>query len=243
MTILADSSNPAADATDVSARRIRVWDLPVRVFHWALALSFAGAYVLAESERQRQIHVMFGYTVLGLVAFRLIWGFVGTRYARFTSFAFGPRRALAYLRGLMAGNAPRHVGHNPLGSWAVYAILGVAAATGITGWMNLNEIGGEAVEEVHEVLANGWLVLVGMHIAGVLVSSLVHRENLARAMVTGYKDGAARDGSPTLRPVLGAIVATGVLGFWFWWTVAGGGDVASGYAQSTVEAGERDDED
>ena len=215
----------------------------MRVFHWALALSFTGAYLLAESERQRQIHVMFGYTVLALVAFRLVWGFIGTRYARFSSFAYGPRRAIEYLRGLFSGTSQRYVGHNPLGSWAVYAILGIAAATGVTGWMNLNEIGGEAIEEVHEVLANGWLLLVGAHIAGIIVSSFAHRENLARAMVTGYKDGAAGEGSPTLRPVWGLLVALAVVGFWLWWTAAAGAVDTGNYAQSAIEAEAEHDDD
>ena len=233
--------------TETSAR-IRVWDLPVRIFHWALVGAFAGAYLLAESERQRQIHVMLGYTVLGLVAFRLLWGFVGTRYARFGSFLYGPRRALGYLRGMVQGNAPHYTGHNPLGSWAVYAILGVAAATGITGYMTYNEIGGDAVEEVHELLANGWLLLVGVHVAGVILSSFVHRENLVKSMVTGYKQAAAGEPSARLRPLVGVLVAVGVVGFWTYSLVTGAvpGAVAPDaglYAQSTLEQGEEGDDD
>lgn len=235
-----DSTLPIAGA---DTQRIRVWDLPVRVFHGMLALSFAGAYLLAESERQRQIHVMFGYTVLALVAFRVVWGLVGSRYARFTSFLYGPRRAYEYARDLVQGKAAHYVGHNPLGSWAVYAILLVAAATGVTGWMNLNEIGGEAIEEVHEVLANGWLLLVAVHIAGVIASSFAHRENLARAMVTGYKAGREADGVRSLRPVAGVLLALGVLGFWFYWTTAGGAASAPGmYAQPAMERGAEDDD-
>jgi cytochrome b len=231
-----------------TSTRIRVWDLPVRIFHWALVGAFAGAYLLAESERQRQIHVMLGYTVLGLVAFRLLWGFVGTRYARFGAFLYGPRRALGYLRGMTQGNAPRYIGHNPLGSWAVYAILAVAAATGITGYMTFNEIGGDAVEEVHELLANGWLLLVGVHVAGVILSSFMHRENLVKSMVTGYKQAAAGEPSARLRPLVGALVAAGVVGFWTYSLVTGGvpgtGPADPGlYAQSTLEQGEAGDDD
>lgn len=167
--------------------RIRVWDLPTRFFHWALALSFGAAYVISESERLRQVHVVLGYTVLGLVAFRLIWGFVGTPYARFRSFLFRPAAALGYLRSLVRGRPQQHVGHNPAGSYAVYAILLLAAGTGLSGYCTYNEIGGDGLEELHEVLANAWLIVVCLHVLGVIVSSLVHRENLARSMVTGYK--------------------------------------------------------
>jgi cytochrome b len=107
--------------------RVLIWDLPVRVFHWALAVSFAGAYWLSETERLRDIHVMFGYTVLGLLAFRLVWGFVGTRYARFRSFLFSPRETVDYVRSLFRRSDRRFLGHNPAGSFAIWAILGVAA--------------------------------------------------------------------------------------------------------------------
>jgi cytochrome b len=105
---------------------IKVWDLPVRVFHWALAISFAIACTIAESDSLRGVHVMLGYTVLGLVVFRVLWGFIGTRYARFSSFAYGPGRALAYLRALVAKEKPHFTGHNPAGSWAVYLMLALA---------------------------------------------------------------------------------------------------------------------
>jgi cytochrome b len=99
--------------------RVLIWDLPVRVFHWALVASFAGAYWLSESERLRNVHVMFGYTVLGLVVFRLTWGFVGTRYAQFRSFLYSPREAMAYVRSLFSRSDPQFLGHNPAGSFAI----------------------------------------------------------------------------------------------------------------------------
>src|SRR5581483_3604771 len=103
--------------------KVLVWDVPTRVFHWLLALSFVGAFATAESERYRDVHVLLGYTVAGLIAFRLAWGLVGTRYARFRAFAFGPRRVLTYVKSLF-GRAPQHyVGHNPAGSVAIYALL------------------------------------------------------------------------------------------------------------------------
>jgi len=173
--------------SSMTTTKSRVWDLPVRLFHWALAGAFTAAYLLSESERQRQVHSILGYTVLGLVAFRLLWGFVGTRWSRFSSFLYSPRSALGYVRDLLRGRAADYTGHNPAGSYAIWTILGLAVATSVTGWMNLNEIGGEAIEDIHELFANSWLVVVGLHIAGVIASSIAHRQNLARSMITGYK--------------------------------------------------------
>lgn len=173
--------------TKVKKGKILVWDLATRAFHWLLALSFAGAWLTAESERLRNVHVALGYTMLGLVAFRLVWGLVGTRYARFRSFAYGPRAVLAYLRSLFTRSPQHYLGHNPAGSWAIYGLLALAALAGATGYATYNDVGGHAMEEVHEAMANGLLALVMLHIAGVLASSVLHGENLVRAMLTGYK--------------------------------------------------------
>jgi cytochrome b len=176
----------------MTTSKLLIWDLPVRAFHWLLAASFAGAWFLSESERLRDVHVLLGYAVLTLVGFRLVWGFIGSRHARFASFLYSPREAIAYLRDLPHGGGPRYLGHNPAGSFAVWVILGLAALTGLAGYATYNEIGGEWVAEVHETLANLWLAAVIAHVAGVVISSLAHRENLAAAMVTGYKDAHAR---------------------------------------------------
>lgn len=204
------------------SERIRVWDLPVRVFHWGLALAFAGAYLLSESERSIQWHVLLGYTATGLILFRVLWGFIGTRYARFGSFLYGSTAALRYLRGLLRREGDEFVGHNPAGSWAVYAILLLGLATCITGFLTYEGLVGDSVEELHELFANTWLLVVVAHIAGVIVSSLAHRQNLARAMITGYKQGAADAGMPSMAPLAGAAVAAGVLAFWSWALLTGG---------------------
>jgi cytochrome b len=226
--------------------RLRVWDLPVRVFHWALAISFAGAYVIAESDGLRQVHVMFGYTVLGLITFRLIWGFIGTRYARFSSFLFGPRVAWNYVWDLARGKAKDHIGHNPVGSYAIYAILILAVLTGISGYCNLNHIGGDAMEGIHETAANLWLAVVFVHVAGVIVSSFVHRQNLIGAMITGYKRGTDRTepaapGSPA-RIGLGVLTALAVLTFWLGSLLNGATGTAHDRVDSTVAHDDDGDE-
>ena len=111
------------------SQRMLVWDVPTRVFHWLLVVSFAGAFLTAESERYRDIHVVLGYTLLGLIAFRLVWGFVGTRYARFRSFLFKPGEIAAYAVSLLKARPGHHVGHNPAGSVAVFALLVVVGVS------------------------------------------------------------------------------------------------------------------
>ncbi len=201
--------------------RIKVWDLPVRVFHWLLAGSFAAAYVVAESDQLRNLHVVLGYTATALILFRIVWGFVGSRFARFESFWFPPRAVVGYFRSLRSTRPQHFVGHNPAGSYAIYAILLVGLATGVTGYLSFNEIGGESVEGVHEVCANVWLGIVIVHLAGVIVGSWTHRENLVRAMVTGYKDGTAgqASGQSTITPkgrAVGIALAASVAAFWTW---------------------------
>lgn len=166
---------------------VRVWDPAVRIFHWSLVVAFAGAFVTAESERLRDVHVLLGYTVLGLLAFRVVWAFVGSRYARLSSFAFGPRAVAAYLRSLLAFRPRHYVGHNPAGSWVIYALVLLGLVTGASGYATYNDIGGEWLEDLHEGSANAMLTLVFVHVAGVVVSSVLHRENLVKAMWTGYK--------------------------------------------------------
>lgn len=203
------------------AAKVRVWDLPTRVFHWSLALSFFGAYLLAESERVRHLHVMFGYTVLALVVFRLVWGFLGTHHARFSSFAFGPRAVIDHLKGLARRDVRNHAGHTPAGSWAIWLMLLLALATAVSGYLYFNEIGGEAMEEVHEVAANTWLLMVFVHIAGVIVSSVVERQNLARAMVTGYKKLGDAVSNVRNASMTGALMLVGIALFWGATTLSG----------------------
>ena len=176
--------------------RIKVWDLPTRLFHWSLAASFTIAYLTSESERWRDLHVNAGYAVAGLIAFRLVWGLVGTRHARFADFFPTPSRLKAYLGSLLAGRPQHYVGHNPAGALAIFALLALGALAAASGWATYEELGGEWLEEVHEFFANAMLFVVGVHLAGVFVGSLLHRENLVRAMITGWKEKPAAHENP-----------------------------------------------
>jgi cytochrome b len=210
------AEEPAAPIGNTAlVKSVLVWDAPVRVFHWLMVLCFAGAYLTSESETWRLLHVTLGYTMAGLVAFRIIWGFVGTRYARFSSFVRGPRVVAAYLRSLLTRKPEHHVGHNPAGAIAIVGMLALTAAIATTGWATYNESAGEWVAELHEVIANGMLLLIGLHIAAVVVSGWLHKENLARAMLTGRKNGTISQGIPSAWRGAAALILTAVAGFWF----------------------------
>jgi cytochrome b len=195
-------------------KKILVWDIPTRVFHWLLAVSFAGAFLTAESERYRDIHVVLGYTLLGLIAFRLVWGFAGSRYARFRSFLFKPAEIAAYVVALAKGKPGHYAGHNPAGSVAVFALLALGIASGLTGVAVFQDVGGDALEELHEVLSYAMLGVVVLHIAGVLASSLLHRENLVRAMINGRKSAQPDEGIRRSHAWMGVIILALTAAFW-----------------------------
>ncbi len=232
-----------SSAGDTTQRRILVWDAPVRLFHWLFAACFAGAWLTAESEHWRLVHVALGYTAGGLVIFRMAWGLVGTKYARFSSFVCGPTSVRKYLLGILLGHPQRHVGHNPAGAVVIVTMLALACALTMTGWATYNDVGGNWLGEVHEVLASLMLALVAVHVAGVIVSSRLHRENLVGAMLSGYKTGHPDEGIRRAWKSVAAIMLAGVLAFWWWqWQVAPA-PIAPGSNAATSHQTDRDDAD
>ncbi|OHC64381.1 MAG: hypothetical protein A3H93_04915 [Rhodocyclales bacterium RIFCSPLOWO2_02_FULL_63_24] len=167
--------------------RLRVWDLPTRLFHWLLVASFITAFVTSESEKLRDIHVVAGYTLAGLLVFRLVWGFVGSGYSRFAQFLPTPQKLVDYLKSLMEGRPQHYVGHNPAGAVAIFLLLGCGLVASLSGWATYEDLGGHFMEELHEGAANGMMAIVVIHVAGVVVSSWLHQENLVLAMITGWK--------------------------------------------------------
>lgn len=198
----------------MSKSRILVWDFPTRTFHWLLVVSFAGAYVTAEVERLERFHFLFGYTAAGLVVFRLLWGLIGSHHTRFSSFPFSPRATLDYARSLFGPAPQRFIGHNPLGSWSVVLLLatqGLVFATGLGAlWIQNHDF----VADLHEGMAAAALALVAVHVTAVLLSSLLHRENLTRAMITGYKSGTAEESASGARPFAAIILVALVVALW-----------------------------
>jgi cytochrome b len=200
-------------------QKILVWDLPTRVFHWFMAGSFAGAYYTADSERYRDIHVMLGYVVLGLMVFRIFWGRVGTRYAKFNSFLFAPNEIVAYMMALFQRDTKPYLGHNPAGSVAIWLLLLLGMISGVTGVMAFQDIGGDIIVEWHDLISEGMLGVVVIHILGVMVSSMVYRENLIRSMVTGYKLGEKEQGINCAHTWLGVVVMVVVIAFGLMYSV------------------------
>jgi len=200
--------------TSALLTRILVWDSPTRIFHWILAICFAGAMITQDMERLRLLHNTLGHTMLGLVGFRLIWGVIGTRYARFGSFVPSPRQVMTYLRSLMRQHPIHSVGHNPIGALGILAMLALTVGVAASGILLDQGIAEELVEEIHEVLANLLLLVVGIHVLGVVMSSITHKENLVGAMINGYKVGTAAQGIRSSLWWTGIPLALAVVGFW-----------------------------
>ena len=197
-------------------QKILVWDWPVRLGHWLMVGGFALAWLTGDSETFRLVHVGAGATVLAVAAFRLPWGLIGSRYARFADFVRGPAAVKDYLLSLLRLQPEHHLGHNPAGGWAIVALLVLAILTGLAGWATYNDLGGQWLEEVHEALAATMLTVVIVHVAGVLSGSLVHGENLVRAMVDERKDGVPEQAIRSARP-FAAILLLAWVALAGWW--------------------------
>ncbi len=185
----------------MSNELVKVWDLPVRVFHWLLVSCFIIDYVTEDDFMT--LHVYAGYTIMGLVLFRLVWGIIGTKHARFSDFLTRPSVASAYLKSIAANSAQRYLGHNPAGAAMILALLAsllITCVTGLATYATEQSSGPlvefmltapnfiyDAAEDMHEFFANATLVLVIFHVAGVVIASLSHKENLVLAMITGLK--------------------------------------------------------
>ncbi|MGH8285795.1 MAG: cytochrome b/b6 domain-containing protein [Steroidobacteraceae bacterium] len=167
--------------------QVKVWDPLVRIAHWLLALTVLIAWLTRHSPGRW--HEWIGYGSLVLVGVRLIWGFLGSRHARFSEFVRSPTETLGYSLKLVAGQESRHVGHNPLGGWMIVALLLNVVLVSLTGWLyTTDRFWGVAwLDALHSALADGLIVLVALHLAGVVYSSVRHRENLIAAMFHGRK--------------------------------------------------------
>jgi cytochrome b len=185
-----------------SPHRVLVWDLPTRLFHWALVLLVLTSYVTGKVGGDAMTwHLWSGYAVLTLVLFRVVWGFLGGPHARFASFVKGPRAVLRYARTLFTTHAERHLGHNPLGGWSVVLLLASLATQAGTGLFASDDIATEGplaarasaatvklATRIHHY--NEWVlvVLVTLHILAILYYAFVKREDLITAMVSGHKE-------------------------------------------------------
>ncbi len=181
---------------------IPVWDVFVRVFHWGTVAGFATAYLSGEF-KSNELHILVGYALTLLLIARLVWGFIGTPYARFSALHIAPAEILRYVRSLRTPHPVHYLGHNPLGALMVIALLCLLTGICASGLLILGAIEFEGplqfitaafsdnqaytAREIHELLAKLALVLVGLHVLGAVSASIQHRENLIRAMITGKK--------------------------------------------------------
>lgn len=184
-----------------STNTVKVWDPFVRVFHWTLVLSFSIAYITEEDFLV--IHSFAGYTVLALLVLRIVWGLIGTRHARFSDFIFSPQTIKAFIKDTLYLRAKRYLGHNPAGGAMILLMIISLLITTVTGlaiygieeqagplasWYTQSDsLWGDVFEETHEFFANFTLLLVFIHVAGVIIESFIHKENLVQSMVDGKK--------------------------------------------------------
>ncbi len=228
-TISASPADTSATSTATAGRR--TVDAATRAFHWLFALCFAGAYLTADGERWRLVHVTLGYTMVGLLVARILWGLIGPRRVRLS---------------IMLGKLKSAPGLNWAMTAAIVGVLMTVALTTATGYVTYQELTGDWMEEVHEFVGNGLLALVLGHIALVLGLSALRQRNLVLPMVTGRTPGRGPDLVKHNFTWLAALLLTAVLGFWAWqWQNAptGAGLDQGASASSAMDSDDDEDDD
>jgi cytochrome b len=198
-------------------RQVRVYDLPTRLFHWLFAGLFVAAFAIShlvdDDSARFALHMLAGLGMVFLVLLRLAWSFVGTRHARITDLVLDPRQLLAYFKGMFSRGSKRWIGHNPASTWAAVTMVGLALGLGISGYLMASGGGSDSLEEVHELMANAFLVVVLLHLAGIALHVLRHRDHLQASMVTGSKPALSDDQlavAPARVPALAFLVLFGL---------------------------------
>lgn len=168
-----------------------VYDVPTRLFHWIFAALFLTSFVIAKTiEDDTSLftyHMISGLVLAFWVLLRIIWGFVGTKHARFSGFSLNPLDAISYFKGILTGDKRRWAGHNPASSWAGLIMMGLALGLAITGYLMTSGPNKEDFEDIHELFANGFIVVVVLHVAGIVLHTLRHREMIGLSMIDGKK--------------------------------------------------------
>lgn len=171
---------------------IRVYDWPTRIFHWLFAGSFLASFLIAkyvdDESATFPYHMLLGFILVLAVGLRVIWGFLGSRFARFTSYRLKPTELMSYFKNILTGRGKRYAGHNPASSWAAVIMMALALGLGVSGYLMTSPGGNkELFEDLHELLANAFLVVVVMHVAGIILHTLVHRDWIGMSMIHGGK--------------------------------------------------------
>jgi cytochrome b len=187
-----------------------VYDLPTRVFHWLFAALFLTAFFIAKTIDDDSpiysLHSLAGLTMGFMVILRVVWGVVGTRHAKFSGFALNPVQLLEYFKGILTGSKRRWAGHNPASSWAALVMMALALGLGVTGYLMTSGPDKETYEDVHELFANGFIVVVILHVAGIVLHTIRHKEIIALSMMDGKKkDVSAEDAIDSSRSAVGVM--------------------------------------
>jgi len=173
-------------------KKTLIYDLPTRLFHWSFAILFVGAFfitnVFEDESSVFPYHMMIGLLMAFIILLRIIWGIVGTKYARFSSYILSPTALIKYFKGMFTKNSKRELGRNPASSWAALFMIAISIGLAVTGYLITTPSKTELLEEIHELLADGFLIIVLLHIAGVILHTIRHKDPIAKSMVTGYKD-------------------------------------------------------
>lgn len=193
-----------------------VYDYPTRVFHWFFVWFFLTAIlfgkILDHDDPNFPYHMLAGLTVSALVIFRIIWGFWGSKHARFSSFSLHPKDLVAYMKGAFSGERKFWAGHNPASSWSAILLLLIGLSLGSSGFLMVSGVGGDFLEEVHEILANSFIVVAGMHVLGVIYHTVRLKDSIGLSMFDGKKAHInANDVIAAKHPVVGIIFAVMVI--------------------------------
>lgn len=194
-----------------------VYDLPMRFFHWTFAGLFVTAFfiakVIGDDSPLFSYHMLAGILLVLTVGLRILWGFFGTQHSRFSSFALRPQELVAYFTGLLSGDRRKWAGHNPASSWASLTMFGLAIGLGLTGYL-MSTGSKESFEDVHELMANGFLLVVLLHIAGVVLHGFRHQDGIVFSMIDGNKSAVPTASViPNSRPLIAGAFVVLVLGF------------------------------
>lgn len=198
------------------SKRMMSWDAVVMVSHWLLAICFVGAVITQDSEKYRLLHVTMGYTMFGLVAFRLVWGFIGGKYARFNSIYPRIKKVIEYLKSLFTAEPQAFIGFHAIGFLAAYLLLAVILMVTISGYIVYEELGPDLFEDLHETLGNLLIAIVVIHIGGVVINAGIQKVKLA---MSTEQTGAAKRVAASIersRPYkwMAALIILAVTYFW-----------------------------
>jgi cytochrome b len=199
-------------------RRSLVYDLPTRMFHWLFAGLFLTAFVIAKTiDDESPIytwHMLAGLTLSFVVILRVAWGFFGTQHARFSGFALNPFDLFKYFKGVFSGDKRKWAGHNPASSWGAIVMMLMALGLGVTGYLMTSGPNKEDFEDIHELLSNGFIIVVIMHVTGIILHTMRFKEMIGLSMVDGKKeDVVAKDTISSAHNTVGILLIASVVAF------------------------------